>query len=123
LEGLKTHLQGENALKLSRAQRADLKQRVHHYRPDQVIAPEARISHGQFWTVSELQSVVKAWYEVEYRPLGSYRRLWHECDLSYQPTEPLYRSRPGAQMGADFEAELEKRRYIIFCVNGMAVRN
>ena len=109
LAGLKSQWQGDNALKLSREQRADLKQRVHEYRPDQVIAPDVRISQGQFWTVSDLQIVVKAWYEVEYRTEGSYRRLLHECGLSYQQTEQVYRSRPDAQTVADFEAELEKK--------------
>ncbi len=59
LTGLKAQWQGENALKLSRAQRADLKQRLQQYRPDQVIASDLRISRGQFWTVSDLQIVVK----------------------------------------------------------------
>lgn len=109
LNGLKSHWQGENALKLSREQRADLKQRMHNYRPDQVIAPDVRISQGQFWTVSDLQIVINAWYKVEYRTRGSYRRLLHECDLSYQHTERVYRSRPNAQTVADFETELEKK--------------
>jgi transposase len=109
LDGLKSHWQGENALKLSREQRADLKQRVAQYRPDQVIAPDVRISHGQFWTVSDLQMVVKAWYEVEYRRVDSYRTLLRECGLSYQRTEKVYRSQPDAQTVADFEAKLEKK--------------
>lgn len=109
LEGLKSQWQGDNALKLSREQRADLKSRVHEYRPDQVIAPDVRVSQGQFWTVSDLQIVVNAWYNVEYRTQGSYRRLMHECDLSYQQTEQVYRSRPDAQTVADFEAALEKK--------------
>lgn len=109
MEGLKSRWQGDNALKLSRAQRADLKRRVHEYRPDQVIAPDVRTSQGEFWTVSDLQIVVKAWYDVAYRTQGSYRRLMHECDLSYQQTEQVYRSRPDAQTVADFEAELEKK--------------
>ena len=109
LTGLRSHWQGENALKLSREQRADLKQRLHQYRPDQVIAPEVRINQGQFWTVSDLQIVIKAWYEVEYRTLDSYRTLLHECGLSYQHTEKVYRSRPVAQAIADFEAEVEKK--------------
>jgi transposase len=109
LAGLKSQWQGDNALKLSREQRADLKQRVHRYCPAQVIAPEVRIGHGPFWTVSDLQLVVKAWYAVEYRTLGSYRRLLHECDLSYQQTEQVYRSRPDARTVADFEIELEKK--------------
>lgn len=109
LAGLKSQWQGDNALKLSRQQRADLKQRVHQYRPDEIIAPEVRISQGQFWTVSDLQIVVKAWYAVTYRTAGSYRRLLHECALSYQQTERVYRSRPDARTVADFEAELEKK--------------
>lgn len=109
LDGLQSHWQGENALKLSRQQRADLKQRLQQYSPDQVIAPGIRISRGQFWTVSDLQIVVKAWYEVEYRSADSYRTLLHECGLSYQRTEKVYRSQPDAQTVADFEAELEKK--------------
>ena len=109
LEGLQSHWQGENALKLSRAQRADLRQRLQQYRPDQVIAPDIRISRGQFWTVSDLHIMVKAWYAVEYRTLDSYRTLLHECGLSFQRTEKVYRSQPDAQTVADFEAGLEKK--------------
>ena len=109
LAGLKSHWQGENALKLSRAQRVDLRQRLQSYRPDQVLAPEVRLSRGQFWTVSDLQIVVKAWYEIEYRTNDSYRTLLHESGLSYQRTEKVYRSRPDAETVADFEAELQKK--------------
>jgi transposase len=62
--GLKSKWPGENALKLSREQRADLKRRLAAYRPDQVIAPELRISQGQFWTISDLRIVVQGWYAV-----------------------------------------------------------
>jgi transposase len=109
LAGLKSQWQGENALKLSREQRADLKQRLQQYRPDQVISVDVRISRGQFWTVSDLQIMVKTWYEVEYSTVDSYRTLLHECGLSYQRTEKVYRSQPDAQTVADFEAELEKK--------------
>ena len=109
LDGLKSQWQGENALKLSRDQRAELKERMHQYRPDQVIAGELRVSRGQFWTVSDLQMVVKTWYGVEYRTQDSYRTLLHECGFSYQRTEQVYRSRPNDQVVADFEAELEKK--------------
>jgi transposase len=109
LAGLKSQWQGENALKLSRAQRAELQQRLQQYRPDQVIAPDLRLSRGQFWTVSDLQIVVQAWYAVEYRTLDSYRTLLHECGWSYQRTEKVYRSQPDAQTVTDFEAELEKK--------------
>lgn len=109
LEGLKSQWQGENALKLSRQQRADLKRRLHQNRPDQVISPEIRISRGEFWTVSDVQIVVQQWYGVEYLDKSSYRGLLKECRFSYQQTENIYRSRPDAQTIADFEAELEKK--------------
>lgn len=109
LEGLQSQWQGENALKLSREQRTDLKQRMEQYRPDQVIAADVRLSRGAFWTVSDVQIVVNAWYQVEYRTSDSYRNLLHECGLSYQRTEKVYRSQPDVQTVADFEAELEKK--------------
>jgi transposase len=109
LVGLKSHWQGENALKLTRAQRADLKARLDRYQPDQVLPPEVRISHGAFWTVSDLKIVVHHWYGVTYQSDTSYRTLLHECRFSQQQTEPLYRSRPNDQIVADFEAELEKK--------------
>ena len=107
--GLRNHWPKDNALKLSRAQRADLKAKVHDYRPDQVLAPEVRISQGQFWTVSDLKIVVEQWYGVTYQGETSYRRLLHECRLSQQRTERQYRSRADEQTVADFEARLEKK--------------
>jgi transposase len=108
-DGLHSHWPKDNALKLSRAQRADLKARLHGYRPDQVIAPEVRISQGQFWTVSDLSIVVERWYAVTYQGESSYRRLLHECGLSQQQTERQYRSRADEQTVADFQAMLEKK--------------
>lgn len=107
--GLKSKWQGENALKLSRDQRADLKKRLDTYRPDQVIAPEVRISQGQFWTVSDLRIVVERWYEVSYGCRDSYVRLLHESRYSQQQTERVYRSQPDQRGIADFEAQLEKK--------------
>jgi transposase len=109
LGGLQSQWQGDNALKLSREQRADLQRRLEQYQPDEVLAADVRISQGQFWTVSDLQIVVKAWYAVDYRSPGSYRRLLHECGLSYQQTERVYRSQPDQATIADFEVELEKK--------------
>lgn len=109
LAGLKSAWQGENALKLSREQRADLKVRLESYRPDQVIGEAVRISQGEFWTVSDLRMVIQQWYGVSYQAVGSYRRLLHECRFSYQQTESRYRSRPNDLMVADFEADLEKK--------------
>jgi len=109
LDGLKSHWRGENALKLTRAQQADLKARVNAYRPDQVLSAELRISQGQFWTVNDLKVVVKRWYGVTYHSATSYQTLFHECCFSQQQTENQYRSRPDVLTIADFEAGLEKK--------------
>lgn len=109
LAGLHSQWQGDNALKLDRQQRADLKTRLRQYRPDQVLTTEIRVSRGQFWTVSDLQIVVQQWYGVTYATRDSYRRLLAECGFSYQHTETVYRSRPDEASVADFEAELEKK--------------
>ena len=109
VDGLRSHWPRDNALKLSRAQRADLQTKLHNYRPNQVIAPDVRISQGQFWTVSDLKIVVERWYAVTYQGESSYRRLLHECGLSQQQTERQYRSRADEQTVADFEAWLEKK--------------
>jgi len=109
LEGLKSQWRGENALKLSREQRTDLKRRLHTYRPDQVLALELRVSRGQFWTISDLRIAVQAWYGVTYRSYESYRLLLLECGFSSQQVEGVYRSRADEQTIADFEAELEKK--------------
>ena len=108
-DGLKSQWQGDNALKLARDQRADLKVRLEQYQPDQVLPADIRVSQGEFWTVSDLKTVVYQWYGVTYQSDSSYRTLLHECGLSQQKTEPQYRSRPSQQVVADFEAELEKK--------------
>jgi transposase len=99
----------QNASKLTAAQRADLHQRLHQYRPDQVLSPELRISQGQLWTVYDLQVAVERWYGVVYDDQGSYRGLLHDCGFSYQRAERVYKSRPNQADIADFEAELEKK--------------
>jgi transposase len=109
LVGLKSQWQGQNAAKLTSAQRGDLKERLHQYRPDQVIPAEARISQGRFWTVSDLKVVVQEWYAVTYQSDTSYRNLLHESAFSLQRPASRYRSRPNEQTVADFEAELEKK--------------
>ena len=98
-----------SAQEVADLQRADLKTRVKAYRPDQMLSAELRVSQGQFWTVSDLQVVVKQWYGVTYQSASSYQTLLHECDFSQQQTEKVYRSRPNELTIADFEARLEKK--------------
>lgn len=109
LAGLKSKWQGDNALKLSREQRRELKEKLYQYRPEQVLAPEVRISQGEYWTISDLKIAVQQWYGVSYQSETSYRQLLHECDFSQQQSSHQYRSRPNQEVVADFEARLEKK--------------
>ncbi len=107
--GLKTGWTGQNANRLTPAQRVAIKERLHTYRPDQVLFPAVRISRGMFWTVSDLQLAVQQWYGVRYQSADSYHHLFAACGFSYQRTERVYRSRPAEADVAACEAELEKK--------------
>jgi transposase len=107
--GMKPRWQGANAMKLSEAQRMEVVQRIQRYQPDQLLNAELRVSEGQFWTVSDVQVAVKAWYGVEYRANDSYRALLYEAQFSYQRAQGVYRSKPGQAEVAVFEEALEKK--------------
>jgi transposase len=109
LTALRSNWSVQNASKLTEAQRADLRARLHQYRPDQLLAADVRRSEGQFWTVSDLQIGVEQWYGMAYQDAGSYRNLFHRCGFSYQRAERVYKSRPSDADIAEFEAELEKK--------------
>lgn len=111
LSGLRTDYstRSQNSRKLTEAQGLDLQQRLHAYRPDQILAPEMCIEAGQFWTVSDVAIVVEHWYGVSYKDRGSYRSLLHHCGFSYQKAERVYKSRPSEAEITAFEAELEKK--------------
>ena len=79
------------------------------YQPDQVLSSAVRVERGSFWTVSDLRLVVEEWYGVSYRSDDSYVTLLHDCGLSYQRAERVYRSQPNAVIIADFEEQLEKK--------------
>jgi len=111
LEGLAAHYQGsaQNGSKLSAGQRADLRQRLQTYGPQQVLSPQRRISQATFWTVYDLRLTLEDWYGVVYKDVSSYRQLLHACGLSYQRAEGVYKSRPSQAAQLDFEAQLEKK--------------
>jgi len=112
IAGLKPNWQGANAKKLSDGQRAEIVQRLQGYQPDQLLSSEVRTSHGQFWTVSDVQVAVKQWYGVTYRTDDSYRALLYEAEFSYQRAEGIYRSKPSQDEVAQFEQTLEKKSLI-----------
>jgi transposase len=108
LAELKSRWASGNANKLTAEQRQDLFTKLEQYSPEQLIAPDVRVERSTFWTVSDLQIVVEAWYGVTYHSPTSYRSLLQASGLSYQKVEKVYRSQPGAVQLADFEADLEK---------------
>jgi transposase len=66
LEALRVRWATGNANKLTDVQRAELAEKLQQCTPDQVLAPDVRVEQGSFWTVSDVQIVVKRWYGVTY---------------------------------------------------------
>ena len=66
IEGLHNGWDGKNANKLSEMQRADLRERLHASRPEEVLPAPRRIDDGPFWTVNDLRLAVEIWYGVTY---------------------------------------------------------
>lgn len=112
LVGLMDQRRGGNRAKLSREERAEVKERLNSYRPDHILPPQVRIEQGAFWTVSDLKIALYVWYDVTYQSDTSYRTLLHECEFSQQQTENQYRSRPNDETIAEFAALLEKKSLI-----------
>jgi transposase len=109
LAGLMDKRRGGNRAKLTPAQRQEIGHKLHHYRPDQVLPSEQRVSRGVFWTVSDMSIATQMWYGVSYQSSTSYLTLLRECGFSQQKVESRYRSRPSDQEIAEFEAQLEKK--------------
>lgn len=114
IEGVLDQRQGGNRAKLNAEQRAQVKERLNSYRPDQLLPPSVRVEQGAFWTVSDLKIAVYVWYDVTWQSDTSYRTLLHEAGFSRQQTESQYRSRPSDEVIAEFEALLEKKSPISF---------
>lgn len=105
LFALRSNWSTQNASKLTSDQQADLRTRLHAYRPDQLLSAEVRMSEGRFWTVSDLMIVVEQWYDVTYQDAGSYRNVFKRCGFSYHRAEQVYKSRPSEAEVAEFEAD------------------
>jgi transposase len=109
LDGLKAGWKGGNHRELSEAQRATIKYQLQNQRPNEVLATGEEMQGGRFWTVASVRELVEQHYGVHYRSIRSYHTLLHECGLSYQRPEGIYRSRPSEAVIAEFEAEAEKK--------------
>ena len=109
IAGLRSKYKGGNAAKLSKEQRDEIREKLHTYRPDQVLSPDDRGRHGVYWTVSDLRIAIQKWYGVTYQSDTSYRTLLKTCGFSLQRPENRYWSRASEEESADFEAEVEKK--------------
>ncbi len=109
LPAMRSNWSTQKASKLTGEQQADLRARLHEYRPDQLLPADARLSTGRFWTVSDLMVVVEQWYGVTYQDTGSYRNLFKRCGFSYHRAERVYKSRPSEADLVEFAAGLEKK--------------
>ena len=106
--GLMDQRLGGNRALLSDTQVEDVSDKLHHYRPIDVLGPErVATASGQHWTVPDLQQALQQWQSVSYQSSSSYRALFQRCSFSYQRSTRVFRSRSAAQVAA-FEEELEK---------------
>ena len=98
---------GNRAL-LSAAQIAVVKDKLHRYRPVDVLGQDEVVSaNGLHWTVPDLKRALQQWYGVVYRQEKSYHELFERCDFSYQRVARLYRLCTTTKV-AEFEEQLEK---------------
>jgi len=105
--GLQDHRSGPQAAKLTKAQTAELREKLLQYTPYQVLGPQAHTLSGLHWTVPDLYTAVQHWYGVCYQSRTSYLNLIAACGFSYQRPEKVFKSRRETQVLA-FEAETEK---------------
>ena len=79
------HAGNQNAAKLTRTQKEELKA---------ILAqPPSRSGvHAEFWDVPAIREVVKILFDVEYQADSSYRLLLRLCGLSLEPPGPVRRA-------------------------------
>ncbi len=108
LAGLRDQRLGGNRALLSNKQLEDVADKLHHYRPIDVLGPErVATASGQHWTVPDLKQALQEWQSISYASSSSYRELFQRCGFSYQRSTRVFRSRSAAKVAA-FEEELEK---------------
>lgn len=104
VDGLYDYQQRGNRTLLSEAQRGQIAEKLHQYRP-----VDLGISQQVYWTVSDLAVAVEQWYGVVYKHNDSYLHILHQSGFSFQRSTNVYRHKPSAAALAEFEAQLEKK--------------
>ncbi len=99
---------GGNRALLSADQRAEIKQKLLQYTPQDIFGPEHQSTGARaYWSVPDLRRAVERWTGVVYQSAQSYRDLLRDCGFSYQRTERRYRSRKEVDV-ATFSEQVEK---------------
>lgn len=101
---LRERRKGGNRALLTDEQRAEVAEKLHHYRP-----VDLKISQHEYWTVSDLAVVVEQWYGVVYQSVDGYYDLLRTSGFTLQRSAKVYRHQPSAEALAEFEAQLEKK--------------
>jgi transposase len=107
LGGLLDGRVGGNSAKLSAAQIEEIQQKLHLYRPNQILRADEYSGNGEFWEIGSLATLLKRDYQVVYRSANSYRTLLRKCEFSRQRPAKQYKSRNEGKV-ATFAEELEK---------------
>lgn len=100
------HAGNQNAAKLTREQKADLK-KVLESPPS-----EAGIS-ADFWDVPALEDVVKTKFEVEYESESSYQLLMRFLGMSFKKPDPFDKRRDEAKIASRMEEIKEQVRGLL----------
>ena len=108
IAGLEDQRQGGNRAMLNESQVAEVCDKLHRYRPVDVLGLMAvATASGEHWTVPDLKRALKQWHDLAYQSNNSYLELFARCGFSYQRSAKVFRSRSAEQV-ADFEEQLEK---------------
>lgn len=99
---------GGNHRLLTAEQIAQVRAKLHQYRPIDVLGGEqVATADGLYWTIPDLREALLLWQGVTYQSDSSYRSLLLACGFSYQRAGKRYRSRSETKL-ADFAERLEK---------------
>lgn len=100
------HAGNQNAAKLTREQKADLKKIL------ESPPSEAGIS-ADFWDVPALEDVVKTKFEVEYESDSSYQLLMRFLGMSFKKPDPFDKRRDEARIASRMEEVKEQVRGLL----------
>lgn len=116
------HAGNQNAAKLTREQKAELKELL------KLPPSEAGVS-AEFWDVPSLEDVVKSKFEVQYESDSSYQLLLKYCGMSFKKPDPFDKKRNEAKIASRMEEikeqvkDLLAEEFEVFAVDEVRVEH